>query len=82
MNHQKILEDIKSRVDAIDTFPVETEKPVVSEVLNRRQVINIAIAGDVDEKTLKVLAEGIREDLLASTKNNTSICFKYKKIMK
>jgi multidrug efflux pump subunit AcrB len=60
----KILEDIKSRVDAIDTFPEETEKPVVSEVLNRTQVINITVAGNADNKTLKHLAEEIREDLL------------------
>ena len=61
----KVLEDIKSRVDAIDTFPEETEKPVVTEMLNRRQVINITISGDTDDETLKVLAETIREDLLA-----------------
>lgn len=64
----QVLEDIKSRVDAIDTFPEETEKPVVSELLNRTQVISITISGDTDDRTLKVLAEDIREDLLASPK--------------
>ncbi|MGA1871202.1 MAG: efflux RND transporter permease subunit [bacterium] len=33
-------------------------------MLNRRQVINIAISGDIDEKTLKVLSDEIREDIL------------------
>ena len=61
----KVMEDIKSRVDAIDTFPEETEKPVVSEMINRTQVINIAVSGDTDKKTLKRMAEIVREDLLA-----------------
>ncbi|MGC9325592.1 MAG: efflux RND transporter permease subunit [Desulfomonilia bacterium] len=59
-----ILDDVKARIDAIDTFPEETEKPVIQEALNRRQVINIAVSGEVDEKTLRVLSDQIREDIL------------------
>ena len=29
---RKVVDDIKSRVDAIDTFPEETEKPVIREM--------------------------------------------------
>jgi multidrug efflux pump subunit AcrB len=61
---RKILDDIKTRVDAIDTFPEETEKPVIQELLNRRQVINVAISGNTDEKTLKALSEQLREEIL------------------
>ena len=61
---RRLLDDVKARVDAIDTFPDETEKPVVQELLNRRQVINLAISGQTDEKTLKVLSEQIRDDIL------------------
>ncbi len=60
----KMLDDVKARVDAIDTFPEETEKPVIQEVLNRRQVINVALSGDTDERSLKVLADTIREEIL------------------
>lgn len=62
---RKLLDDVKSRVDAIDTFPLETEKPIVQEVTVRRQVINIAVSGNTDERTLKVVSEKIRDDLLA-----------------
>jgi multidrug efflux pump subunit AcrB len=65
-NVGKVLDDIKSRVDAIDTFPVETEKPVYTEITNRQQVIDIAIFGDADEKTLRHLAEQIRDELTAT----------------
>jgi multidrug efflux pump subunit AcrB len=62
----KVLDDIKSKVDAIDTFPVETEKPVYTEITNRQQVIDVAIFGDADEKTLRHLAEQARDELTAT----------------
>lgn len=62
---QEVLNDVKSRVDAIDTFPEEAEEPVIEEVIRRIQVIEVAIYGQTDERTLKVLAEQTRDDLLA-----------------
>lgn len=59
------LDDVKSRVDAIDTFPEETEKPIVQEIILRRQVIDLAISGSADERTLKHLGERVRDELLA-----------------
>ncbi len=61
---REALNDIKSAVDAIDTFPEETEKPVIKEITNRQQVINLSISGDTDELTLKRLGERVRDDLL------------------
>ncbi|MEO0794204.1 MAG: efflux RND transporter permease subunit [Verrucomicrobiota bacterium] len=63
---RKLLDDIKTRVDSIDTFPEESERPVIEENLIRREVMAISIRGDTDEKTLKRLAEEVREDLLAT----------------
>ncbi|MEJ2085259.1 MAG: efflux RND transporter permease subunit [Acidobacteriota bacterium] len=62
---QKLLNDVKSRVDAIDTFPVEAEEPIVEATVIRRQVLNVAISGDTDESSLKRLGEHIRDDLAA-----------------
>ena len=64
---RRLLEDVKSRVDAISTFPEETEKPIIREIIFRRQVINVAVSGNADEATLKILTEQIREDILAQT---------------
>jgi multidrug efflux pump subunit AcrB len=64
-NIQKLTNDVKSRVDAIDTFPDEAEKPIVEEALIRNQVLEVAISGDADERTLKVLGERVRDDLSA-----------------
>jgi multidrug efflux pump subunit AcrB len=63
---RKVLDDIKSRIDAIDTFPEQTEKPIIQELTNRRQVINLAVWGDADETSLKRLAERVRDEI-AST---------------
>ena len=62
---RKALDDVKSRIDAIDTFPEETEKPVIQEMTNRRQVINLAVYGEADERTLKHLGEKVRDEISA-----------------
>jgi multidrug efflux pump subunit AcrB len=61
----KVLDDIKAAVDRIETFPVETEKPVVAEGDTRRRVITVVLHGDASEKTLKALAERVRDELTA-----------------
>ncbi|MEZ5967171.1 MAG: efflux RND transporter permease subunit [Planctomycetota bacterium] len=62
----KVRDEVKNRVNAITSFPVEAEKPVVSEPSLVRQVINVAICGDVEENVLKRAGERVRDDLLAS----------------
>lgn len=59
------LDEIKAAVDAIDTFPELAEKPLIEEVFVEKQVINVAIAGDLDEFTLKRIGERVRDDLAA-----------------
>ena len=60
-----VLDEVKSRVDGIETFPEEIESPVVQEILVRRQVISIAVSGPADEKTLKKLGEQVRDQVSA-----------------
>ena len=60
---RELLDDVKSRVDAIETFPDETEKPVIREMIVRNQVINVAISGEADEVTLKRLGEQVRDEI-------------------
>lgn len=57
------LDEIKAEIDRITTFPAGAEKPKVSEVSNRQRVIEIAVVGDVGERTLKELANKIKDDL-------------------
>ncbi|MFU8892106.1 MAG: efflux RND transporter permease subunit [Luteolibacter sp.] len=62
-----VMNDVKSRVDAIDNFPEETEQPVLEEVVIKAPVMSLALMAETDEATLNRLAEQVRDDLLAST---------------
>ncbi len=62
---RSVLDDVKARVDGIDSFPEEAEEPLVSEVVLKRQSVNVAIGGDLDEADLKRLGERVRDDLVA-----------------
>jgi multidrug efflux pump subunit AcrB len=59
------LDEVKMRVDAITTFPPNVEKPVIQQLELKRQVINVAIWGIADEKTVGKLGECIRDEIAA-----------------
>ena len=59
----RVLADVKDRIDAIPNFPADIEEPVVSRLVNRKEVISVTIHGDADERTLKRLAEEARDAL-------------------
>ena len=62
---RKVIDDVKSSVDAITTFPIEAEKPIIRELTGRMQVADIAVSGNVDLFTLKATAERVRDELTA-----------------
>ncbi len=59
----ELRDKIKTRIDAITNFPVEAEEPNIEELLIRNEVISLAISGESDVRTLKELAEYIRDEL-------------------
>jgi len=59
------LDDVKARIDTIDTFPEAAEKPLVQEVVLRRLVLSVAISGPADERTLRRLGEQVRDEIVA-----------------
>ncbi len=63
-NADLILQDVKSAVDRIITFPEDAEEPVVTKLLNRREVVSVVVYGDLSERSLREKAEGIRDELL------------------
>jgi multidrug efflux pump subunit AcrB len=60
----RALNDVKSAIDRITSFPEDVERPTVSVVSNRQQVISLVLYGDVDEATLRAVAENSRRTLL------------------
>jgi len=61
---REMLADIKSRVDEINTFPADAEKPVVSLATRKREVIAVTIASIYSEKETREYAEKVRDELL------------------
>ena len=61
----RALNDVKSAVDRITSFPEDAERPVVGLLSNRTQAISLVIYGDLDESTLRQLGEDARRGLLA-----------------
>ncbi len=61
---QTVFQAIKDRVDQITTFPPEAMRPVIRHEVVRAEVINIAVYGEVPERTLKRTAQEVKDDLL------------------
>ncbi len=63
-NSNKALQDIKNAVDGISSFPEEAERPVVSLIEIKNQVLSLIVHGELDERELRDFAERVRDDLI------------------
>jgi multidrug efflux pump subunit AcrB len=61
----QVYDRVRNAVDSISTFPVAAEKPIISELTFRAEVLYLALYGDLDERTLKEWAERIKDELQA-----------------
>ena len=60
---QNLLDEIKVQVDAISTFPANTEKPVVYRVKAQQDVLWVSVYGDISERELKDVTTQMREEM-------------------
>jgi multidrug efflux pump subunit AcrB len=60
----RLLNDIQNRVDAIAHFPEEAERPVISQPAIRFPALTLQLSGEIGERSMKEMAEGIRRELL------------------
>ena len=60
-----VLDEVKLAIDSISTFPVETERPIISKAKFRQEAITVQVSGDMDERDMKNLAERIRDEIMA-----------------
>ena len=61
----RTLNEIKSAVDGINTFPDETEKPITSKIALLGGVLQIAVSGNTTERALKELGREVHDDIVA-----------------
>ncbi len=60
-----LLGDLKNRIDAIQFFPEEAEKPIINQPELLFPALTLQLSGELDERSMKTLAEDIRRELLA-----------------
>ncbi len=60
----KIKDDVETRINTINTFPTDAERPIIKNLELIFPVLDIAVSGEVDEATLRNLCENIKSELL------------------
>ena len=60
-----VANDMKVAIDGISTFPAETERPVISKRQHKTGVLLIQVHGNLDEPSMKELAEDLRSEIAA-----------------
>jgi multidrug efflux pump subunit AcrB len=59
----EVLGDVKARVDAINTFPTTSERPIVNQLKFRNTLGYFSISGDADMTILKDIAYRLRDEM-------------------
>jgi multidrug efflux pump subunit AcrB len=60
----KLLNDVQNRIDGISHFPEEAEEPIISVPELLFPALTIQISGQLDERSMKSLADNLRRELL------------------
>lgn len=63
-DRQEMLDDIKAAIDRIDTFPEDAEEPQVQLLDINNRVMDIAVWGNADIKSLRAAARVVEDRLL------------------
>lgn len=66
---QRVLNEVRSEIDRIPSFPLEAEDPIVKQLTLREPAINIGVIGPDDtsplgEWNLREVVEQVREDVI------------------
>ena len=59
----EVLDRVRTKVDAISTFPVDAEKPVISELLLKDLVSLISLSGNMSERRIKEWSETVKDEI-------------------
>ena len=62
---EELFNEVKTRIDAIPHFPEGAEKPIVGRIEPPLQALILQVTGDLDERSMKELAEQVKLDLIA-----------------
>lgn len=62
-----LMDDVTARIDTINTFPDETERPriFIPDSSNWWEVLSVAVTGSLSPRELREVARRVREDIVA-----------------
>ncbi len=61
---ERLLAEVKNRLDVLRAqLPVEVETLTASILSRSREVISVVVSGDLDERSLRTLAQEVRDDI-------------------
>lgn len=63
-NQSRALEQVKTQVASIETFPTSMSPPLISLVNAEKNVMEIALVGDISPSQLKMAGQKIKDELL------------------
>lgn len=61
---KEVMAEIKNRVDGVNSFPEQAEKPIISEIIPQQPVMFVSIHGLVPERQLLEVSQQIRDDIV------------------
>ncbi len=59
----KVIDDVRTQINAISTFPLDAEKPVITELTIKDPVVLLYLSGDMSERRIKEWSERIKDEL-------------------
>ncbi|MFT5482790.1 MAG: multidrug efflux pump subunit AcrB [Halieaceae bacterium] len=63
INMMDFLDQVKSRVDSVNSLPRDIERPQIRRTEYRQEMIRVAVHGDLSERELNRLAEDLRDEI-------------------
>ncbi len=58
-----VLDRVRSKINAISTFPVDAEKPVITELMLKDPVLLLYFSGDMSERRIKEWSEKTKDEI-------------------
>ncbi len=58
------LDEVQMQIEAVTTFPEQTEKPIISKQELQSQVMWLSVSGSMDRRARQVLAQDIRDEII------------------
>ncbi len=59
----KVLDKVRTAINAISTFPVDAEKPIIAELTLKDPVVLLYFSGNMSERRLKEWSEKIKDQI-------------------